>query len=510
MKIGIDVGGTNTDAVLMEGSRVVAGLKSPTTEDVSTGVKEALRQLKPAIAGSKIASLVIGTTQFTNAFVQGKGLTRVAVLRIGSPATHALPPLCAWPERLLSAIGDFRTIVGGGHNVDGRRIAALDETAIATFAREMRRRGISAASVTSVFAPATPDDERRAAEIILNEAPDTFLTMSHTTGRLGLLERENAATMNASLAALSKKVVRSFEEAIESVGLDCPFYISQNDGTVLDSATVAAYPVLTFASGPTNSMRGAALLSGAKDAIIADIGGTTSDIGAISNGYPRESTVSSDIGGVKTNFRMPDVFALGLGGGSLVEEAPDLRIGPISIGHALHTEALVFGGKTLTASDIVVAAGLADFGDRRRVAHLDAKFIAESLELMNVMFEAAVEKMRTSNAEIPIILVGGGVSLISRRKFGPSEIVIPENSGVANAVGAALAQIGGEFDQIVLYADEPRDRAVSRAKAEATATAISRGAVVSSIEIVDIEEVPLSYVDGDAVRLRVKAVGNFA
>jgi len=510
MKIGIDVGGTNTDAVLMDGSRVVAGLKSPTTEDVSSGVEEALRQLQPAIGASKIDSLVIGTTQFTNAFVQGKDLSQVAVLRIGSPATHALPPLCAWPEHLLAAIGDCRTIVRGGHNVDGRRIAALDERAVAAFAREIRKRGIKAASVTSVFAPATPDDEHRAAEIILNEAPDTFLTMSHTTGRLGLLERENAATMNASLAALSKKVVRSFEEAIASAGLNCPFYISQNDGTVLDSKTVAAFPVLTFASGPTNSMRGAALLSGARDAIIADIGGTTSDIGAISNGYPRESTVSSDIGGVKTNFRMPDVFALGLGGGSLVRTSPDLAIGPISTGHALHKEALVFGGSTLTASDIVVAAGLADFGDRSRVAYLDTKFISEALQLMNVMFEAAVEKMRTSNAEIPIILVGGGVSLISSKKFGPSEIIIPENSGVANAVGAALAQIGGEFDQIILYADEPREQAVNRAKAEATAIAIGRGAVESSIEIVDVEEVPLNYVDGDAVRLRVKAVGDFA
>ena len=109
--------------------------------------------------------------------------------------------------------------------------------------------------------------------------------------------------------------------------IEAPFFISQNDGTLMAPEHVERYPVLTFASGPTNSMRGAALLAGLKEAMVVDIGGTTSDVGMLMHGFPREAAVSVDIGGVRTNFRMPDVLAIGLGGGSLVRE-DGARIGP--------------------------------------------------------------------------------------------------------------------------------------------------------------------------------------
>ena len=128
------------------------------------------------------------------------------------------------------------------------------------------------------------------------------------------------------------------------------------------------YPVLTFASGPTNSMRGAAFLSGLKDAMVVDVGGTTTDVGALTHGFPREASVAVDIGGVRTNFRMPDVYSFGLGGGSLVKTDP-LRIGPQSVGYRLTEEALVFGGETLTTTDIAVAAGVAEIGDARARSH---------------------------------------------------------------------------------------------------------------------------------------------
>ena len=114
--------------------------------------------------------------------------------------------------------------------------------------------------------------------------------------------------------------------------------------------------MLTFASGPTNSIRGAAFLSGVSDAIVVDIGGTTSDVGALHKGFPRPATVAVEVGGVRTNFRMPDVFSFGLGGGSLVVDGPKgVTVGPRSVGYKLVTEALVFGGSTLTTTDIVVA-----------------------------------------------------------------------------------------------------------------------------------------------------------
>ncbi|CAN0595705.1 unnamed protein product, partial [Laminaria digitata] len=168
--------------------------------------------------------------------------------------------------------------------------------------------GIETVAISSLFSPINAEMELRAAEIIWETlGRHTAITLSHTIGRIGLLERENACIMNASLAGLSHNVVRSFSKAIQALQLDAPFYISQNDGTLMGADFVERYPVLTFASGPTNSMRGAARLAGHETAMVSDIGGTTTDFGWLQSGFPRESTVSVDVGGVRTNFRMPDI-----------------------------------------------------------------------------------------------------------------------------------------------------------------------------------------------------------
>jgi N-methylhydantoinase A/oxoprolinase/acetone carboxylase beta subunit len=507
MKIGIDVGGTNTDAVLVDGTNIVAGIKVATTSDVGSGIKAALAGLLPALAGGRVSAIVIGTTHFTNALVQGVGLAPVAVLRIGAPSTLALPPLCDWPPRLADCIGDFRRIVGGGNDFDGRRIAPLDERAIAEAGRAIRARGLSSAAVSSVFSVVSPVDEQRAAEILRQEVPDLKVTLSSTIGRVGLLERENAAVMNASLVALSAQVVDSFKTAIAEIGLSVPFYVSQNDGTIMSADSVARFPVLTFASGPTNSMRGAALLSGLTDAIVVDIGGTTSDIGVIANGYPRESAVAVNIGGVRTNFRMPDLLSLGLGGGSRVR---DQGIGPDSVGHHLTRDALVFGGATLTATDIVVAAGLATIGDPSLVRHLDPARIERGLDWIHATLDEAIDRVKTNAAPVPVVLVGGGAVLVSRPLRSASEIIVPDNAGVANAFGAALAQVGGEVDQVMLYGAHGRDDAIRQATGLARQRAADAGAVADTIEISEIEELPLAYLPGGAVRVRVKAVGELA
>src|SRR5204862_571936 len=124
------------------------------------------------------------------------------------------------------------------------------------------------------------------------------------------------------------------------------------------------YLVSTFASGPTNSMRGAALLSGELDCAVVDIGGTTSDVGVLQCGFPREAAVAVDIGGVRTNFRMPDVLSIGLGGGSVVAGSDcAVTVGPTSVGYRLTEEALVFGGSTPTITDAAVAGRRAEIGD---------------------------------------------------------------------------------------------------------------------------------------------------
>ncbi|BCP54447.1 hydantoinase [Kaistia sp. 32K] len=509
MRIGIDVGGTNTDAALMDGMTVKGACKTPTTSDVSSGISTVLKNVlsMTGVSVSEIKAVMIGTTHFTNAVVERKRLLEVAAIRLGLPATKGLPPMTDWPNDLATTLGRHIFMVRGGHEFDGREISPLDEKEILRIAGEIRARGLKTASITSVFSPVTPVMEQRAAEILLNEVPDLSISLSHEIGRVGFLERENATIMNACLADLSTKVVNSFHNALKELSIEAPFFISQNDGTLMTPDYVARYPVLTFASGPTNSMRGAALLAGETEAMVVDIGGTTSDVGMLMQGFPRESAVAVDIGGVRTNFRMPDVLAVGLGGGSIVRDE-GMRIGPDSVGYEIISKALVFGGDTLTTTDIVVAAGLEDIGDRSRVAHIPAKTINNALDTMHRIVDEAVDRMKTSADPLPVILVGGGSILVSRDLPSASKVIRPENASVANAIGAAIAQVGGEIDRIFSLEGTSRDIVLASAKAEATERSTNAGADPASVKIVDIEEVPLAYLPGSATRIRVKAVGD--
>ncbi|HEX2281575.1 MAG TPA: hydantoinase/oxoprolinase family protein, partial [Thermomicrobiales bacterium] len=309
LRIGIDVGGTNTDAVLMDGTTVVAKIKTPTTEDVTSGITTALRHVleTSGSATAQIAGVMIGTTHFTNAVVERRRLEPTAAVRLGLPATAALPPFVDWPEDLADALGRHAYLCHGGHEFDGREISPLDVDEVKRIAAELSAKGITAVAVSSVFSPVNTSMEQEAAAIITAEAPETSVTISSDIGRIGLLERENAAILNACLRSLAQQTVAAFRSAIGELGITAPLYLTQNDGTLMSADFAEQYPVLTFASGPTNSMRGAAFLSGLKDAMVVDVGGTTSDVGALTHGFPREASVAVDIGGVRTNFRMPDV-----------------------------------------------------------------------------------------------------------------------------------------------------------------------------------------------------------
>jgi N-methylhydantoinase A/oxoprolinase/acetone carboxylase beta subunit len=313
--------------------------------------------------------------------------------------------------------------------------------------------------------------------------------------------------MNACLVDLAFAVVSSFRRALKELEIRAPFFISQNDGTLMAPQHVERYPVLTFASGPTNSMRGAALLAGLKEAMVVDIGGTTSDVGMLMRGFPREAAVSVDIGGVRTNFRMPDVLAIGLGGGSLVREE-GARIGPDSVGYELTRRAVVFGGDVLTTTDIVVAAGLAEIGDRSRVKRLPKAVIDKAIDTMHRMADTAVDRMKTSASPMPVILVGGGAILVSRGLPSASDVVHPPHSSVANAIGAAVAQVGGEVDRVFAVEGATRDAVLNVAKREASDRAVAAGADKATVKIVEVEDVPLAYLPGNATRIRVKAVGD--
>ncbi|MGW5688534.1 hydantoinase/oxoprolinase N-terminal domain-containing protein [Nonomuraea sp. NPDC003754] len=497
MRIGIDVGGTNTDAALIgDGGDVLATVKSPTTEDVTGGVAAALAGL----GATQVSAVMIGTTHFVNALVEGARLEPVAAVRLGLPATAALPPMVDWPSRLRKVVEGAVYLCHGGHEYDGSPISALDPAELKRVAADIRRRGLRSVAISSVFSPVSDSSERAAADILAAElGPGVHLSLSSEIGRVGMLARENATIVNAALRPLAERTVAAFGQALRVAGIEAPLFLSQNDGTLMDVSRALRYPVATFASGPTNSMRGAAYLSGLSDCAVVDIGGTTTDIGILVGGFPREAAGEAMVGEVRTNFRIPDVLSIGIGGGSVV--AGDGSVGPRSVGFRLPEEALVFGGGTLTATDLAVAAGYADIGDHSLVAGVDP---ARSLKVIAERVADAVDRMRTSPAPLPVVLVGGGSVLISDLP-GFDDVRRPDHFAVANAVGAAIAQVGGEVDKV--YAG-PRQVVLEEAKAEAVARAERAGARTGSVRIAEVEEVPLAYLPGDATRIRVKAVGD--
>jgi N-methylhydantoinase A/oxoprolinase/acetone carboxylase beta subunit len=512
VRIGIDVGGTNTDAAMMDGTRVLAVVKTATTPDVTSGIVTALRRLVQDSGKDEldVQAVMIGTTHFTNAVVEAKHLMPTAAVRLGLPATAALPPLVDWPEGLKRALGNHVYLCHGGHEFDGRVISPLDHDELLAVAADIGEKELRSIAISSVFSPVNSEFEQVAAGIFEGELPEVEISLSHEIGRTGLLERENATIMNACLRELASRIVEAFHAALTELELDAPVFLSQNDGTLMSVDYAERYPVATFASGPTNSMRGAAFLSGERDCAVVDVGGTTSDVGILQHGFPREASVAIDIGGVRTNFRMPDVFSLGLGGGSIVRFEPETTIGPDSVGYELTSRALIFGGDALTASDVVVASGRASFGDPSLVGHLEATAVERVLARIEEMIDEAVDRMKTTADPIPVVVVGGGSVLLGEELPSASRLVRPEHFAVANAIGAAIAQVGGEVDRVVSLDGLTRSAALEEAKGEAIDKAVAAGAERKSVQIVDIDEVPLAYLPSNAVRFRVKAVGDLS
>jgi len=388
-------------------------------------------------------------------------------------------PFCDWPGDLAQIVKGGVWSVEGGHEFDGRPILPLDEDAVRQTAIEMRDRGLTAIAIASIFSPIDADHEQRAAVIVAGEIPGAVITLSSDLGRIGLLERENVALLNAALSGLAVQTINAFEAALHQGGITAPLYITQNDGTVVEAATAIRSPVYSFASGATNSMRGAAYLSSIDDGIVVDVGGTTTDVGQLVSGFPRESNTVVEIGGVRTLFRMPELLSFGLGGGS-----------------------------QLTATDIAVARGLLDLGNAELLRSINADTQSAVLAECERLLEEAIDRVKTRAGDTPLIAVGGGAFLVPDQLRGVSDLHRVIHGDCANAVGAAIAQVSGEVDQI--FRDLSRTEAIEQATRLATLRALEAGAAEDTLTTIETEDMPLSYLPGNSLRVRVRRVGDVA
>ncbi|KAG2378730.1 hypothetical protein C9374_007878 [Naegleria lovaniensis] len=585
--IGIDVGSTTTDCALINhtrNNRVECSFKTQTTRDITKGILAAIEKVceqyrieqnsediitsssssNDSTIGPNIMCVIIGTTHFVNAILSfSPDLERVGICRLTSTANECLPPCASFPDALRQSVfGDYFKL-DGGYEVDGREMYEINKEQVFEMCQRFQSQNLTNIVVSGVFSPINEQQEEKVAEYIREFYHDRLqelkITCSHTISEMGFMQRENASILNATLKGIAQKICRSFQEAIGSK-YDCPFFLTQNDGTVMSPSMAMEFPIFAIQSGPTNSMKGAAFLSKIENAIVVDIGGLTTDVGVLVNGFPRLSNTNVSIGNVLTNFRVPDVHSIALGGGSIVssssqlllhqeEHSKSFSIGPQSVGYNIFKEALIFGGETTTTTDIAVACGLLSMESFQSVltqnhnetlsstttnieeilSRLNENNYAQQvLHQIHQMVEDAIDHVKTSSTPLPVLLVGGGSVLIDEknRTFeGTSQVLKPQHYQCANAVGAALAQVSGRVDKVlnidvasmgsdhenmttsIMTPLDAREHVIESVKQQAKEKAIRNGARPETVEIIDFECIPLAYVPGNTCRFICKAVG---
>ncbi|KAK6069987.1 hydantoinase protein [Seiridium cupressi] len=529
LRIGVDVGGTNTDGVILDPSRssepdrgIVAWKKSSTTKNPSDGINNVISDMfqESNIDPRDVVSVTIGTTHFINAVVEmdQSRLARVAVLRLCGPFSKEIPVGVDWPPKLRNIICAYRGLVDGGLEIDGTLISELDEDEIRRHCGIIRSQGIKSIVVAGVFSPIDViyRQEERAAEVIREVYPEADVVVSKEVANIGFLERENAAVLNAAILSFARHTIHAFQDAVGRLNLNCPVFLTQNDGTILPASSAAQLPIRTFSSGPTNSMRGAAFLTQGleKEAMmVVDIGGTTTDVGLLlKNGFPRQAAAYSEISGVRTNFSYPDVKSIGLGGGSIVRigDYDSLTIGPDSVGYHIQEKALVFGGDVPTTTDYTVLGNPElQIGDHSliKAGTLDSHLNAFKATVQSTI-ERIIDTMKTSPADIPVVLVGGGAIIAPDTLKGASRVIKPQWSGVANAIGAATARVSGTVDSIESTESKSISQVIEELSKRAVNRAVENGALRETVTIAEVESLALQYI-ADKSRVVIKAVGDY-
>lgn len=322
--LGIDTGGTFTDAVLLdERKQVVATAKSLTTHfDLAQGIAGALAQLPQDLLRA-VNLVCLSTTLTTNSVVEGKGAP-VCVL------------LAGYDERQIKASGliellgrDAIVSLAGGHDAGGQALCSLDETeAKAAIAAQVGR--VSAFAISGTFAV-----RNRAHEMQLRawvrELCDKPITCGHElASSLGAPRRALTTALNARMIPFVQRMIESVRATMGELGIQAPLMVVKGDGSLVNVQSALQRPVATVLSGPAASVLGACALAGTQDAIMADMGGTTTDIAVVRGGMPALSEDGALIGQWRPMVEAVKIYAIGLGGDSEVrfQGGAGLSIGP--------------------------------------------------------------------------------------------------------------------------------------------------------------------------------------
>ncbi len=303
--LGFDTGGTYTDAVLMNLNtrEIICKAKSMTTrEDLCIGIRGAIAGFNKKLL-RKVGIVSLSSTLATNSVVEGKGC-RVALICIGMEYNRSVP-------------ADHSVVIEGGHDLKGNEIKPLDERAAREFLESVRGH-VDGLAITGYMAVRNPDHERRVktlAKEILNMPVICGHELSST---LGFNERTATCIMNAKLVPIISELIASMRDVMTENGIHAPLMIVRGDGSLMNEAIARERPVETILSGPAASLIGAMHITGKRDAIVMDMGGTTTDIGILRDGKPRLEPEGAIIGGKRTRVVAAEIATSGIGGDSRI------------------------------------------------------------------------------------------------------------------------------------------------------------------------------------------------
>lgn len=404
--------------------------------------------------------------------------------------------------------------------VNGKDIYPWSKAQLVQEAQTIKDQKITSVVLVGVNSPSFPEQENEAAVFLSKSLGSGFdVSCSHHLGNAGFLEREDTAILNASIRRFAASMIGGLVRTINQIIPRAKLYMTLNDGTISQASYAAQYPLKCFASGPTNSARGAAFIGMETlgrlgkpngddgDLLVIDVGGTTTDVcSLLSNGYPKQSAAFVRIAGVKTNLSIPQIHNIALGGGSIIRHHPGgTTVGPDSVGAGELTESLAVGGKIFTAADLSKLTT-----ERLRELDISDEISDNARQKIKEMIERAVEFAKTKPIDATVILVGGGSFILptSDHLKGICTLTRPKYYEVANAIGAAIARVSGRVDRLVTPTQQSVDSLVEEGKREAIRLCYEAGGRAETAEIVDLEIIPEAYIFDGSFRLVVRAVSD--
>jgi len=472
MLLGIDVGGTHTDAVLIDEHKgIISKFKVKTDKNnLLDTVITALREVTSGFDVKKIANVNLSTTLSTNAIVENR-LEKTALFISSGPGIN--------PANFC--IGKNTYIIGGSIDHRGNEIAALDTDALSKALAECRKEGIKVFAAATKFSTRNNSHENEISEVIKNDSD--YTTMGHElSSQLSFPRRAATAYYNSAVWRIYNSFIDAIMGGLKNIGIEAPVNILKADGGTMPLAVSRKIPVESILSGPAASIMGIIALSSIKDdSVILDIGGTTTDIAVFAAGSPLLDKDGTSLDGIPTLVRSLQNRSIGIGGDSVIKiSGSDLTVGPEREGPCMAD-----GGDAPALVDALNYKGIISYMDTARSSEgiralakkskLSADDIAEKavnfsirkikdeinriLEEINQKPVYTIHEMVHGHKIIPkkMYLIGGPARALSAVMSDGIDILVPENYDVANAIGAALARTTFETE---LFSDTGKGKMV--------------------------------------------------